>query len=173
MAPLQERQDWLGTCGSASLRYLPSSLEHRKTLTPYKPFLQTSRDSHLEHMAQKIALAETAVTVLRKSRVIRNTVGQIKTAEPAISEVQMDLLAEPPLGADAKAIAHQQHPNEQFRINRRAASMAVEIRKMSSDAAQIDKPIYRPQQVILWDMTLQRELIKQRRLRFLLRSHHR
>jgi len=80
----------------------------------------------------------------------------------------MDLFAKPPLGPDAKAIPHQQHPNEQFGINRWAASMAVEIRQMRTDAAQVDEPINRPQEVILWDMILQRELVKQCRLRFLL-----
>jgi hypothetical protein len=104
---------------------------------------------------------------------IRNTVRQIKTAEPAISEVQMDLLTKSPLRPDAKAIPHQQHPDQQFWVNRRATSMAVEIRYMRTDAAQIDKPNNRPQQMILWNMIFQRELIKQSRLRLLLWSHHR
>ena len=51
--------------------------------------------------------------------------------------------------------------------------MAIEIRKMRADAAQIHKLINRPQQVILWNVILQRELIEKRRLRLLLWSHHR
>jgi hypothetical protein len=43
---------------------------------------------------------------------------------------------------------------------------------MRADAAQIQMPINRTQQVILWHMIFQRELVKQRRLRFLLRPHH-
>jgi hypothetical protein len=48
--------------------------------------------------------------------------------------------------------------------------MVIEIRKMCADAAQVHKPINRPQQVILWNVSLQRELIEQRRLRLLLWS---
>jgi len=59
---------------------------------------------------------------------IRDPVAQIEAAKPAIREVQMHLFAEPPLRPDAKAVADQQHPDQQFGINRRAARVAVEIR---------------------------------------------
>jgi hypothetical protein len=36
--------------------------------------------------------------------------------KPPIRQVQMDLFAEPPLRSDAEAIAHQQHPDEEFRV---------------------------------------------------------
>src|SRR6056297_2954224 len=103
---------------------------------------------------------------------IRDPVTQIKAAEPAIREVQMHLFTQPALGPDAEAIPDQQHPDQQFRIDRRAAGVAVELRKMRADAAQIDKPINGPKQMILGNMILQRELVKQRRLRFLPRSQH-
>src|SRR6056297_1340178 len=124
-------------------------------------------------MAQKFALAEPAMPVLGKRRVIGDAVVQIKAAEPAICEVQMHLFAEPSLGPDAEAIADQKHPDQQLWIDRGAARVAVEIRKMGAKAAEINKPINRPKQVILRDVILQRELIEQRRLRFLPRSHHR
>lgn len=41
-----------------------------------------------------------------------------------------------------------------------------------ADVAQIDEPANRTQKMILWMVIVQRELIKQRRLCFLLRSHH-
>lgn len=43
---------------------------------------------------------------------------------------------------------------------------------MRPNAAQINKAIYRPQKLILLDMILQRELVKQCSLCFLLWSHH-
>src|SRR6056297_2329201 len=85
----------------------------------------------------------------------------------------MHLLAEPPLGPDAEAIPDQQHADQQFGIDGGAARVAVELRKMRPDAAKIDEPVDGAQQVILWDMILKRELVEQRRLRFLSRSHHR
>jgi hypothetical protein len=38
-------------------------------------------------------------------------------AEPAIGEIEVNFLAEPPLGPDAKAIADQQHPDQQFGVD--------------------------------------------------------
>jgi hypothetical protein len=51
--------------------------------------------------------------------------------------------------------------------------MAVEIRKMGADAAQVDEPVDGSKQVVSGDVILKREFVKQRRLRFLLWSHHR
>lgn len=43
---------------------------------------------------------------------IRDTIAQIKAAEPAVGEVQVDLLTEPALGPDTKAITHEKHPDQ-------------------------------------------------------------
>ena len=56
---------------------------------------------------------------------VRNAVVQIEAAEPAIGEVQVDLFTELPLGSDAEAIPNQKHPDQQFRIDRGAARVAV------------------------------------------------
>src|SRR6056297_1243968 len=103
---------------------------------------------------------------------IRDPVTQIKAAEPAIREVQMHLFTQPALGPDAEAIPDQQHPDQQLGIERRAACVAVETGKIGADAAQIDKPINGPKQVILRNMILQRELVEKCCLRFLSRSQH-
>ncbi|MGK7752156.1 hypothetical protein [Roseovarius sp. C03] len=50
--------------------------------------------------------------------------------------------------------------------------MTVEIREVGADAAQVDEASDGPQQVILRDVIFQRKIVEQRRLRFLLRSHH-
>ena len=54
--------------------------------------------------------------------------------------------------------------NEQFRVNRRAAGMAVELGQVRSDAVQVHKPVNRSQEVVLRDVVVERELIKQCRL---------
>jgi hypothetical protein len=51
--------------------------------------------------------------------------------------------------------------------------VAVKLSPILANVAQIDEPINRPQQVILGNTGLQRDPIKQRRVRFLLWSHHR
>src|ERR1051326_8018137 len=43
---------------------------------------------------------------------------ETQSTKPAIRQVEVHLLAQPPLRADAEAIADDQHPNQQLRINR-------------------------------------------------------
>jgi hypothetical protein len=57
---------------------------HCKTLTAYKSFLHAARNCHLEHLAQKITLAEPAVPVLGKGGMIWNAVGQIEATKPSV-----------------------------------------------------------------------------------------
>jgi hypothetical protein len=49
-------------------------------------------------------------------------------AEPAVSEVQVNLFAQPTFRTNAVAIANEQHPDQQFGIDRRPASRAVKWR---------------------------------------------
>src|SRR6185312_5804583 len=95
-----------------------------------------------------------------------------KPAEPSISKIEMDLLAEPPLRADAEAIADQQHPDHQLGIDRRTSDIAVEACKLASEIIKLDEPVYRPEQMIRWNVPFQRELIEQRSLFDLPMSHH-
>lgn len=103
---------------------------------------------------------------------VGHAVIEVEPTEPSIGQVQMHFLAQAAFGADAKAIPHQKHADQEFRVDRRAARVAVELRKMGANATQIDKPINRAQQVGLRHMIFQRKLVKQSRLRFLSRSHH-
>jgi hypothetical protein len=42
---------------------------------------------------------------------------ETETTKPAICQIEMDFPAQTPLGADAKAITDDQHPDHQFGIN--------------------------------------------------------
>ena len=75
----------------------------------------------LEYMAEHVAVAEAAVTIDRKRRMVGHLVVEIEPAEPSIGQVQLDFLAQPPLEADAVAVAHDQHPDHQLGINRWSA----------------------------------------------------
>ena len=83
----------------------------------------------------------------------------------------MDLLAQPPLGADAEAVAHDQHPDHQFGIDRGPAHRAVEGPQLCADAPQINEPVDAAEQVIRWHMILEAEIIEQLRRRDL-HAHH-
>jgi len=99
----------------------------RKALTADQPIRDTPRDRRLKQFAQQIAVAETAMSVLGKCRVVWHAISQIETTKPAICQVQMHLFTEPPLRSNAKATTHQKHPDQKLRVNRRTACMTVEI----------------------------------------------
>jgi hypothetical protein len=61
---------------------------------------------------------------------------------------------------DSKAVSDQQHIYQKLRINRWTAYVAVKLSQKLSDVDQVDKPINRTQQVILWDVVFERKLIK-------------
>src|SRR5512143_2059073 len=65
----------------------------------------------LEQLPEDIAAPEPTVAIDRERRMVRHPVVKIEPAEPPICEVHLDLLAQPPLGANAVAIANNQHPD--------------------------------------------------------------
>jgi hypothetical protein len=106
-------------------------------------------------MPQQIVIAETTVSVLGERRMVGHRIGQIKTAEPAICQVKMNLFTEPAFRSNAKAIPHQQHADQEFGINPLscifnalpvngwASGVAVKLREMLVDAGQIHEAINR------------------------------
>src|SRR5690242_5584288 len=59
-------------------------------------------------------------------KVIGHFTVEIQSTKPAIRQVKVHLLAEPPLRADAEAVADDQHPDQQLRIDRWPPRLAVE-----------------------------------------------
>ncbi len=87
---------------------------------------------------------------------------EAQSTKPAVRQVEVNLLAQPPLRADAEAVADDQHPDQQLRIDRRPPHLAVERRQLPPQPVEFDKPINRPQQVCFRHMPFQRKLVKQR-----------
>jgi hypothetical protein len=76
-------------------------------------------------VAQDVAVTKALQTIDRKCRVMRHLVGEIELAEPAVTKMQLDLFAEAALVPNAVAVTHNQHPDHQFRIDRRSTNIAV------------------------------------------------
>ena len=87
----------------------------REGFAPDDPFLHAAPHNGLEQLAQKIAFTETAVAVLGKGRMIGNVAVEPQPTKPAIRQIEVDLVAQPTLRANAKAIANNQHPHHQLR----------------------------------------------------------
>jgi hypothetical protein len=61
---------------------------------------------------------ETAMSVLRERRMVRHIAIEAKATEPAVCQIEMDLIAQPPLRADAEAIASPNSTNRSIERNR-------------------------------------------------------
>ena len=67
---------------------------NRKALALDKACVHAGTD--LEHLAQDVAIAKPAVAINRERRMIRNLVIEFEAAEPTITEMKFDLLAQLP-----------------------------------------------------------------------------
>ena len=82
-------------------------------------------------------------------------------AEPAIGEVHLHFTAEQPLRADRKDVPHDQHPDHQFRINRRATHGRIMRCKFTAKPGKIESSIDLPNQVIFGNRVAEMKLVEQ------------
>ena len=73
----------------------------------------------------------------------------------------MGLFAQPAFGADAIAVADDQHADHQLRINRRTPDRAIEIGEVMAQVTQIETLINAAQKMIGWDVIFKVERVKQ------------
>src|SRR3984957_13299405 len=85
----------------------------------------------------------------------------------------MDLLAQPPLRANAEAGADDQHPDHQLGINRGTPDLAIVGAQMRSNLGQVDEPVDLAQQMTIGDVPLEAEAVEQRLLHHPPLAHHR
>src|SRR6476620_10979499 len=96
-----------------------------------QPLGDAAPDHGLEQPSQQIAVTEAPMPILGERRVVRHLAIEPEPTEPAVGEVQVNLLAQPPFGTNAVAVANQQHPDQKFGINRRPARRAIKWRQMA------------------------------------------
>ena len=129
-------------------------LADRVSMTPRRAISATEKklsyrlaaSSRAEHPADPRHLVGR--TLDRKRRVVRNLVVRVEPTEPPIRKVKCDLFAKPPLETHAVAVAYNQHPDHQFRVDRRTADGAIERLKLSTNICQ--HPRMRPTAMPRW-----------------------
>lgn len=90
--------------------------------------------------------------ILGKRGVIGDVVFKVQPAKPTIRHVQMSFFAQPALGTNTVAVAHDQRANHQFRINRRTPNRAVKVGEVVAQIAQIEASINVAQEMIWWNV---------------------
>jgi hypothetical protein len=104
--------------------------------------------------------------------VIGNLAIQTESAEPPVRQIEVNLFAESALGPNAHAIADDQHPHYQCRVDRGSPRPTVEGLQSLTKAIEVEMPIDAPQQVIGRDVVIEAKVVKQPSLRRL-NAHHR
>src|SRR5712671_2101648 len=97
----------------------------------------------------------------RKRRMIRDSILDTELAEPAIGEVHLHFTTDQSLRADCKDITYDQHPDHQFRIDRRATHGRIMGCKFAAEPGQIESSVDLPHQVIFGDRVAKTKLVEQ------------
>jgi hypothetical protein len=84
----------------------------RKGFAAAQTLSDAALQDRLKDASQEIALAEAAMPVLREAGVIGHIAVEPEPAEPPVGQIEVDLFAETPLGADTK-----QYPTMSMRIS--------------------------------------------------------
>ena len=142
------RQAIAGQAALATGIGLDDASVHRRTRATDQAGRHTATDDLFEQPAEQIALAETAVAVLGEGRAFGHVAIQPKPAEPAVGEVEVDLFAQPRLGADPVEIADQQHADHELGVDRGATGAAVMLGEAGADEREIEDGVDAAQQVI-------------------------
>ena len=134
----------------------------RKTLAADRSLVDVALNHSMEHMTKEIAIAKSAIAVLRERRMIWHPPVEVQPSEPAIGQVQMNILTKATLGADPIAVTDEQHTDHQLRIHGRPADLGVERLQILPDVLEIDKDLDLAQQMIGRNMIVEAKIVKQR-----------
>ena len=96
-----------------------------------------------------------------------------QATEPAIGQIEMDLLAQPTLRTNAEAVADDEHSDHQLGIDRGPPDVTTIGPQVRSNVGQVEEPVDLAQQMIVRDMPLKAEAVEQRLLHHPPLAHHR
>src|SRR5438045_2330916 len=103
---------------------------------------------------------------------IWDSVLNAELAEPAIREVHLNFATDQPLRADRKDISDDQHPDHQFRVDRRPTHGRIMSCKFAAEPGKIESSIDLPHQMIFGDCVIELKLVEKLRLFALQPTHH-
>src|ERR1700676_2204761 len=179
-SPRGWRSSDCGPCASparrSSVAYWrrPASGSHRQQNLRHQPDRPrcTPRRPVLEYPTENIPLTEALVAGTRERRMIRDSILEADLAEPAIGKVHLHFTTDQPLRTNRKDIPHDEHPDHQFRIDRRTAHGRIMGCKFAAKPGQIETVIDLPHQMIFRNRVAKMKLVEQLRLVTLQPAHH-
>ena len=91
-----------------------------------------------KQLLEQIGLEETAMTVLGKRRVMGNLLIEAESGKPAPGQMHLQFLDQLALAGDAVEIADQQNAQQEFRIDRGSARIAVGVLQLLTNEIEAD-----------------------------------
>src|SRR6516165_1340584 len=82
--------------------------------------------------------------------------------EPAPRQMHAQFFDKLALAANAIQIADQHNAQQQLRIDRWTSGIAVAVLQLLTNEAEVDVHIAQPQQVLIWNLIFETEVVKQR-----------
>lgn len=121
-----------------------------------------------EDDTEDVTFTELPMPKFCEARMIRHLVLESQPTEPAIGEVEVNLLAKASLGPQPHDIADHQHPDHELRIERGTTGMSVKNADFFVQVTQIQKTVDISKEMVGRNMRLEIELIEQPGLNLLL-----
>ena len=140
---------------------------------PTRPLGDAALYGLLEHLAQQIAVAETAVPVLGKGRMVGHRAVEPKPAEPAVGRGSDELPRTALAPSECRSSSRRSASGSSAPGRSRAAPPRCRMAPLAPHPVEVDKPVDRSQQMLRRHMPLKRKLVKQGVLPAPTFPHHR
>src|SRR6202040_1026409 len=115
-----------------------------------------------KELLKQIGLEETAMTVLGKRGVMGNLLIETEPGKPAPGQMHLQFLNQFALAGDAIQIADQQDAQQEVRIDRGSARIAVGVLQLLSNEIEADVPVKETQQVVFRNLIFNAKVVEQR-----------
>ena len=116
----------------------------------------------LKQLLEQLRFLKPSMAIFRERGVMRDFLIETQAREPAPRQMHAQFLHQFAFAGDAVQIADQQNAQQQLGINRRSASVAVTFLQLLAHEGKTDVLIDEPQQMRLWNLIFQAEVIEQR-----------
>src|SRR6202040_3944811 len=115
-----------------------------------------------KELLKQIGLQETAMTVLGKRGVMGNLLIEAEPGKPAPGQMHLQFLDQLALAGDAIQIADQQDAQQEFRIDRGSACIAVGVLQLLTNEIEADVSVKETEQVVFRNLIFNAKVVEQR-----------
>src|ERR1700752_3566819 len=105
---------------------------------------------------------EPSMAVLREGGVIGNLLIKAESGKPAPGQMHLQFLDQLALAGDAIEIADQQDAQQEFRIDRGSARIAVGVLQLLTNEIEADVPVKETEEVVFRNLIFNAKVVEQR-----------